>query len=133
MIVAIAVTAILIFAQGICKGVCDTLQFHYSISIFSKKNELFWNPAISWRNKYKNGEPEQGERFPGSTTVFVMFTDGWHLFDFLRILCGMSALLAAIAIGWQFTLLQAVIFLAAALIVHAAGFYLMYRYVLKKK
>lgn len=133
MILLIAITAILLFAEGICKGVCDTLQFHYSISIFAGKNALFWNPRVSWKNKYKNGDPDQGATFPGSTTVFVMFTDGWHLFDFLRILCGVVALLAAVGIDWNFTLLQAVIFLTAALIVHAAGFYLMYRYVLKQK
>lgn len=35
----------------------------------------------SWRNKYKNGDPKQGEKFFGSTTFLVWLTDGWHLFQ----------------------------------------------------
>ena len=33
----------------------------------------------SWRNKYKNGDPKQGEKFPFSTTILVSLTDPWHL------------------------------------------------------
>lgn len=32
-----------------------------------------------WKNKWKNGDRAQGERFPGSSTFFVAYTDGWHL------------------------------------------------------
>ena len=71
--------------MGISEAVMDTLQFHYFKSIFSKsKNQLFWDPVISWRNKYKNGDPDQGSRFTFSTTLLVGFTDGWHLFKLLR-------------------------------------------------
>ena len=37
-----------------------------------------WDPKKSWRNKWRNGDPSQGERFLGSSTVFVMFTDPYH-------------------------------------------------------
>ena len=30
-------------------------------------------------NKWKNGDPKQGERFLGSSTIFVGLTDAWHL------------------------------------------------------
>lgn len=71
------VAALLIVAQQ-CKAVAD------AIAHGGKLNDLgpFWSQS-SWRNKYKNGDPKQGERFWGSTTVFVMFTDAWHLFTFL--------------------------------------------------
>lgn len=32
--------------------------------------------------KYKNGDPKQGEKFLGSSTVFVFLTDGFHLAQF---------------------------------------------------
>jgi hypothetical protein len=43
----------------------------------------FWDPEISWRRKWRNGDPKFGERFPGSSTVFVFLTDGWHLSQFI--------------------------------------------------
>jgi hypothetical protein len=70
---------------GLFEAVMDTLQFHYSYSIFySKRNRLFWDPSISWRNKYKDGDSTEGPKFPGSTTIFVGLTDAWHLFKLLR-------------------------------------------------
>lgn len=75
----------LIILSGIAEGVMDTIQFHYMSSKFKDfKNHLFWDPYHSWRNKYKNGNPEEGERFPLSTTLLVGFTDAWHLFKLLR-------------------------------------------------
>ena len=71
--------------MGISEAVMDTLQFHFYKSKFSKfKKQLFWDPAISWKNKYKNGDPKQGPKFPFSTTLLVGLTDGWHFFKLLR-------------------------------------------------
>ena len=50
----------------------------YFIARFPNANKRFWGED-SWKNKYKNGDKNQGERFKGSTTIFVPFTDGWHL------------------------------------------------------
>jgi len=78
---------ILFVFAGIFEAVMDKLQFHYEISIFKKfKNQLFWNPTISWRNKYKDGDPTKGEKFFLSKTLFVGLTDAWHLFKLLRTL-----------------------------------------------
>ncbi len=41
---------------SMCNAVMDTLQFHYHRSIFyinPKFDENFYNPELSWRNKYK--------------------------------------------------------------------------------
>lgn len=71
--------------MGISEAVMDTLQFHFYKSIFSKfKKQLFWYPPISSKNKYKNGDPKQGPKFPFSTTLLVGLTDGWHFFKLLR-------------------------------------------------
>lgn len=73
---------ILILISAVAKAAMDKLQFHYSRSIFSKfKNQQFWNPEISWKNKWKNGDKSQGESFFLSSTLFVSITDAWHLFQ----------------------------------------------------
>jgi len=70
---------------GLSEAIMDTLQFHYSSSRFYHlKNKLFWNPEISWKNKYKNGDPTEGSKFPFSTNLLVGLTDAWHLFKLLR-------------------------------------------------
>jgi len=73
--------AILIVA-GIMKGIMDTLQFHYDKSFASKfKNQQWWNPKLSWKNKYK----DRGDSFIVNlfekidNTFFVFVTDAWHL------------------------------------------------------
>lgn len=77
----------LFLLAGMFEAVMDKLQFHYYLSIFKNfKNQLFWNPNISWRNKYKDGNPAEGEKFFLSKTLFVGFTDAWHLFKLLRTL-----------------------------------------------
>lgn len=76
---------LLFFISGLCEAVMDKIQFHYDSTIFKNfKNQLFWDPRISWRNKYKNGDPLEGEKFFLSKSLFVGFTDAWHLFKLLR-------------------------------------------------
>ena len=68
------------FLAGALNGVNQDLLFHYHEfqSTFPNANPEFWDPSISWRNKYKNGDPAQGEAFPGSSTIFAAATDGYH-------------------------------------------------------
>ena len=84
-------TIIFLVIAAVCKAVKDTLEWHYDYSIFSKFNAKYWNPLISWKNKYK--DDLKTPKFWGSTTVFVMFTDAWHLFDFLQIISFMLAII----------------------------------------
>jgi hypothetical protein len=81
------------FQAGIYEGFAEGLKFHYE-SIDSKLglNDNYWNPAMSCNNKYKNGDPAQGEAFPMSTTVFVWTTDGYHLTRAARNTCLMAGL-----------------------------------------
>jgi len=68
------------FLAGAANGLNQDLLFHYHEfeSTFPNANPQFWDPELSWRNKYLNGDPAQGERFPGSSTIFAGFTDGYH-------------------------------------------------------
>lgn len=43
----------------------------------------FLDETIAWHRKWKNGDPESGEAFPGSSTVFSFVTSGWHLSQFI--------------------------------------------------
>ena len=75
---------ILTILAGFSEAIMDTLQFHFYKSPFTKYNPQFWNPQLSWRNKYIKGDPSLGPKFLGSTTIFVSLTDGWYLFKLFR-------------------------------------------------
>ena len=74
----------LVISAAFSNSVMDTLQFRYNKSIFASDsfNQEFFNPKISWKNKWKDGDSKKGEKFLGSSTVFVMFADAWHLAQF---------------------------------------------------
>jgi hypothetical protein len=114
---------LLFILSGMFEAVMDKLQFHYDLSIFKKfKNQLFWDPKISWKNKYEDGDPMKGERFFLSKSLFVGVTDAWHLFKLFRTLtifagiyflfipcatkymCLMFVIIARILFGLSFTL-----------------------------
>lgn len=74
------ISILLIILAGICNAIMDKLQFGFHSSIFKKLNQQFWNPTFSWKNKWNT-------RFPKLTsTIFVMFTDAWHLFKYLMVM-----------------------------------------------
>lgn len=74
----------LLLISGISKSIQDTSASNFYNSKLKKLNPLFWCKSESAKNKWKNGDKSQGERFWGSSTIFVGFTDAWHLFDFIR-------------------------------------------------
>lgn len=70
------------FIAGASDGFTQTLQFHYweFEKKFPKAKGQYWNPAISWKNKYKdvdNGNYDA--KFFGSKTFLCWVTDGYHL------------------------------------------------------
>lgn len=114
---------LLFVLSGVFEAVMDKLQFHYDQSVFKNfKNQLFWNPKVSWKNKYEDGDPMKGERFFLSKSLLVGFTDAWHLFKLFRTLaifagiyflfipcatkymCLMFVIIARILFGLSFTL-----------------------------
>ena len=57
---------ILSAVAGLSDGVSDANFFHHAF-----RGSQYADFYLSWRNKYKNGDPAQGERFFGSTTFLV--------------------------------------------------------------
>ncbi len=78
-------TGSLMMLGGGAKGFNETLSFHYERfdKAFPHANDQWFNPALSWKNKYKNGDPLQGAKFIGSTSFFVLVTDQYHLNNFI--------------------------------------------------
>ncbi|MBC8173372.1 MAG: hypothetical protein H7X71_05630 [Chitinophagales bacterium] len=116
----------IVFFAGVCDGLSQTLYAHYPTfdQTFPDANNQFWDPAISWKNKYQNGDPAQGERFPGSSTIFVFSTDAYHLLRTLNKanLLTIGALEFSEKKDWYLYLLD----LAIYSIVYSAGFHLTY-------
>jgi len=97
---------------GISKAICDVSAINGKTDKLSKLNLFYWRKSISSNNKYKNNDPKQGEAFLGSTTIFVIFTDAWHVFDFIRDLSLAIAMIFIPAWWWIFIvfLIKQVIF-----------------------
>lgn len=72
---------------GTCKMIADisTMSNAEKTVLFVKfkLNPKWWKKSASANNKWKNGDKSQGEAFWGSSRWFVIFTDAWHLFEFL--------------------------------------------------
>jgi len=80
------ITGGLIFLAGASKGFNETLTFHWTSfhKKFCNASPRWFNPKVSWRNKYKDNDPGKGARFPLSTSVLIMFTDQYHLNNFIN-------------------------------------------------
>lgn len=97
-----------------------------------KGNPEYWHKSQSWRYKWKNGDKSQGERFWLSSTVFVMFTDAWHLAGFIY---NRTNRLAGIVIGilsamcsWYFLL-----GIPVSAIIYQSAFHIFYNYKILRK
>ena len=90
------ITGGLLMLSGSAKGLNETLEFNWRgfASVFPKANPNWYWPQQSARNKYKDGDPAKGEKFPLSSSVLVMFTDQYHLDNFIH----RGALTAALVI-----------------------------------
>lgn len=80
------ISILLIILAAIANSCMDMNFNDYDNSIFSntiKFNPNFWNPTISYKNKWKDGIKANGEKFLLSSTYLVFLTDSWHMFKFL--------------------------------------------------
>ena len=75
------ISLIFIALEGIFNSVMDTLDHHFSTSIFKNWNPYFWNPSLSWKQKYE---------LPG--WIPDAFTDAWHISKFLQIVSFLIAI-----------------------------------------
>lgn len=130
------ITAVLAFAASACKGVCDSLQFHYDTSLAADfDNQRFWDPDVSWENKYALSD--EGEllrplrpKHIGSTTWLVWTTDAWHLFQTIQYALIRAALtfllMLPLSVSRRPSWYYALAIYAGLWIIQAAGFHLTY-------
>lgn len=76
----------LVFLAGAAKGFNEALQYKYNgfEEIFPRANDQWFYPTFSYNNKYKDNDPSKGPKFPLSTSLLVMFTDQYHLNNFIH-------------------------------------------------
>lgn len=91
------ITLTFLILAAVANGFMDMTFNNYAASVFNDQrfNPLFWSPAVSWRNKWKYGDPAYGERFFGSSTFLVWLTDAWHIFKALFILFFLGTCISA--------------------------------------
>ncbi len=121
------ITGGLTFIAGASKGFNETLQFHWKEfhRQFPKANAQWFNPSISWKNKYRNGDSNAGAKYPLSTSVLIMFTDQYHLDNFINKMAWSSALVIKIGEGKK-PFKNYLLDLLYYTICHQAGFALTY-------
>ena len=101
----ITISILCAIIAGVARAVSNKIIFHYRSSVFRYKE--WFNPDKSWRNKWKleNGNPKivngkKVERYFGSSTIFVLFTDAFHLFEFIfRIFFATSFIMATLLLS----------------------------------
>lgn len=82
------ISLVLIILAGVFNAIMDVLKVRFGTSIFAGLKHQNWiNPSISWKNKWKNGDINQGERFFGSSTFLVWLTDLWHFAKMCMLCC----------------------------------------------
>lgn len=97
------VSLFLCLLLGIVDAAKDIITFRFKQSVFYNLNRQFWDPLVSWKNKYKTplssfkpkwyypfSAPNLEERFPFSSTMLVFLTDAWHLLKALTIITILS-------------------------------------------
>lgn len=89
------IVILFIFIASLCDAIMDRVKNTFNTSIFYKYKDNLWiNPSLAWKNKWKNGNPNEGERFFGSSTFLVWTTDLWHFIKFLFLSCIMISIIS---------------------------------------
>lgn len=115
------------FLAGFIDGVNQAYLFHYS----SKFGKIKPNEE-AWRNKWKNGDPLQGEKFWGSSRWFVFVTDFYHLTRFASSrLHEVTALIYAV--GFSSLSFWVVADFSITFVIRSIGFFLSYEIIFKIK
>jgi len=99
----LVIPIILYCISGALDAVMDTLKDHFSVSIFQNDNPYFWNPAISWKNKYIDNNPTLGHRKINILGISFNYpdalSDAWHIFKIAREGANISAITTGSLIG----------------------------------
>ena len=108
----------LVMLSGMAKGFNETLEFnwHGFEAVFPKANPKWFWPQQSFKNKYRDGDPAKGPKFPLSTSVLVFTTDQYHLNNFIHRASLTAALVIKIGEGkkpFKYYLFDALYYTAA--------------------
>jgi len=78
---------IFLILASTCNAIMDTSVHHYDSSIFTNYNMLWWDGAISWKNKYVDGDTEKGRvKWFFGINKPVQLTDAFHFFKMFMII-----------------------------------------------
>jgi hypothetical protein len=85
------ISLILVLVASVSNAIMDTCVHHYYKSIFMTHNNwdiyYFFNGEFSWKNKYKDRDPQMGRRkLFWNINYPVQFTDAFHLFKTIMII-----------------------------------------------
>lgn len=109
------------FVSGFSNGLHEAIQArHWG------NGKQFWDNQLSWKNKYK---ADGSERFPGSTTIFVSATDGYHLTNFISNSCNIATL--AVSINGNNKWKDVIKKVAISVVTNRVAFYLSYNEIFK--
>jgi hypothetical protein len=106
----------------------DTLTHHFDKSIFQHNNRQWWDPSISWTNKYKDGIVSHGHKkwkiWKFEIDSWDWCSDAWHVFK--------TSMIHFICLGFAFLTdfpVTAYFFFGG---IWLAGFNLPYNHILKR-
>ena len=118
----------LVAIAATCNSVMDTSVEHYKGSILERYNPLFWNYAISWKNKYTNHKESEGISPFYKLPFMQSFSDAWHLSKSVMIIALCAAISLTTVIPLSFFLIQ----MALYGIIWNVVFNLFYNHLLRK-
>lgn len=126
-----AIATLMFFIAGLSEGLMDWLQFRlpHDFSRDDLRNSQYWNPLLSWKNKWHDGDPKNGEAFCQSSRLFVFLTDGWHMMKFIRNIFIFAAVL--VVATCELTIVQALIGVVLCRLMYGVGFAVTYNWIHK--
>lgn len=96
-LIAAALSLMMLLCASASNAVMDTLSYRFDQSVFAAlppEAHQWWNPQISYKNKWKDGQRSHGEAYFLSSTALVPLTDAWHFFKWIAVSCLLIAILA---------------------------------------
>lgn len=124
---------LLVLISAIGKAGADIVSDKFDYSVFKRFQNKFWNyKKKTWKRKNSFHRTTKLGRFVSKMvgektakylfeTVLVVFTDAWHMFDNVRTLALLAALVFASGIHFIFGLAMVVLYIAT--------FHVLYKYV----
>ena len=92
-------------ADGVCKK-----------NAFIRQNRQWFDPNISWKNKYKNHNPAQGEAYFQSEGLLVAFTDMYHFNRPVQLLGQSAQVVVSINLNGNYNWKEMILHIAAGFV-----------------